>query len=282
MTKRRTPSALRFGLVGSLVSGVTLFSGAGSALASNVITGTGQVHTVMARNQVLRGNFAGVVVGVDNVHVNLQQAVVDCSLPGASNVGVHLKDRTRVHINGGTIQNCTIGVLLGDIDHTKGGGGSKNHINNVTVTNAVLFGPATSFDGDGIVINTGVNNRVNGNLISFTGGGRVPFALPGGIRVYAGSDNDVAGNVVENVQDGAEGSIGIFIQRADNTAVHGNQVSNNAGHGIRVAAPANGNVITGNTALHNGGTDLVDDEANCGTNTWQGNQFGTVNQACIQ
>jgi hypothetical protein len=78
-----------------------------------VVTGTGQQY-VVTDNVTLKGTFAGITVAADGVHVNMRNATVDCSLPAnTSKIGVHVPMRNRVHITGGTVQQCSIGVLLG-------------------------------------------------------------------------------------------------------------------------------------------------------------------------
>jgi parallel beta-helix repeat protein len=231
------------------------------------------MYTVTTKNVKLMGAFAGIVVEVDDAHINLAQAVIDGS-SGNTNYGIciHLVDRTGVHINGGTLQKCTVGVLLGDpLANT--GGGSNNHINGIEIRNSRISA-STSFNGDGIVINDGVNNRVNNNQVSNVGNG----GLSAGIRLWGGSDNDVVGNTVQSMLGY---SAGLLLQGADNTDVHGNTVSNNPSLGIWVQADALGNFISGNTALNNG-NDILDYNADCGDNTWHGNTFGTANQTCIQ
>jgi hypothetical protein len=73
--------------------------------------------------------------------------------------------------------------------------------------------------------------------------------------------------------------VGIFIESAGND-VRGNVTTGN-GVGILAETTGNtGNTIIGNSAQNNG-TDLEDDNANCGSNVWRGNDFGTANLSCI-
>jgi len=251
---------------------------AGQQSLAKVVTGTGGMYTVTTKNVTLKGAFAGIIVAVDGAHVNLAQAIIDGSSGNTnSGIGIHLLNRTGVHINGGTVQNCNVGVLLGDaVSNT--GGGSDNHLNGIVVRNSVIATGGTSFDGDGIAINNGVNNHVNNNQVSNVGGS----FLSVGIRLWGGSDNDVTGNTVQSLKPGTLPPAGLILQGADNTAVHGNLVSNNPGNGIWAQTGAVGNFISGNTALNNSGNDLQDDNTDCDNNTWQGNTFGTANQGCIQ
>ena len=254
-----------------------LFAAGSAAMARGVITGTGQEHTVTSKNQTLKGVFAGITVAVDNAHVNLSGATVDCSLGNTNfGIGIHLTNRSGVHINGGTVKNCNVGVLLGD-PFANANGGSNNHINGVAVRDAIAGG-GTSFDGDGIVINNGSNNRANNNEITNVGGA----FLSAGMRLWNGGGNDVIGNTINGLQAGGIGAAGLLLQGADATKAHGNfAFSRPDGVGIWAQLGALDNFLTGNRALGNG-TDLQDDNANCDNNTWRGNTFGSSNAACIQ
>ena len=250
---------------------------AGQQGLAKVITGTGGMYTVTTNNVMLKGTFAGIIVAVDGAHVNLTQAIIDGSSGNTnSGIGIHLLNRTGVHVNGGTVQDCNVGVLLGDA-FANTGGGSDNHLNGIVVRNS-LIGAGTSVEGDGIVINNGVNNHVNNNQVNNVGGS----FLSVGIRLWGGSDNEVTGNTVQSLKPGTLPPAGLLLQGADNTAVHGNRVSNNPGNGIWAQIGALGNFISGNTALNNSGDDLRDDNTDCDNNIWQGNTFGTANQGCIQ
>jgi parallel beta-helix repeat protein len=82
----------------------------------------------------------------------------------------------------------------------------------------------------------------------------------------------VKGNTVQNAANGID-VVG------DGNRVNGNKVFSSADVGIRVEN--GGNVIAENTALNNAGFDLQDD-LECGANTWRRNTFGTASAPCIQ
>lgn len=72
---------------------------------------------------------------------------------------------------------------------------------------------------------------------------------------------------------------------ADLTTVQHNDVHDNAADGIRVASDGNqieSNVATGNNVIGSASFfDLNDTHADCDSNTWVGNTFGTANRGCI-
>ncbi len=76
---KKSLSPLR-GLIAITLTALTLafFVASSATMAHGVITGTGQEHTVTSKNERLKGVFAGIKVAVDNAHVNLSGATVDC------------------------------------------------------------------------------------------------------------------------------------------------------------------------------------------------------------
>ena len=244
---------------------------------NEVITGTGGMYTVTTKHVTLTGTFAGIIIAVDKAHVNLEGALIDGSLGNTNfGVGIHLLNRTGVHVTGGTVQNCNVGVLLGEVSANTGGG-SKNHIKGVVVRNSRVTG-GTSFDGDGIVINNGTKNHVKDSQVSNVGGS----FLSVGIRMWNGSDNHVNGNTVESMKAGSFPPAGILLQGTDDSNVQENLVTNGAGRGIWAATGALGNILTNNTSLNNSYLDLEDGNPNCDSNIWRDNTFATANQSCIQ
>ena len=86
---------------------------------------------------------------------------------------------------------------------------------------------------------------------------------------------EIAGNECSNYL----GQAGILVSSHNNN-VHDNTCNDGAGTGILLQAPAGNNTITANTATGNATIDARDENANCGTNTWSGNTFGTFDPAC--
>jgi hypothetical protein len=63
-------------------------------------------------------------------------------------------------------------------------------------------------------------------------------------------------------------------------SIRGDVATGSEDAGIFAGPGATGNTIIGNFA-HDNPDDLVDDNANCDSNVWRGNDFGTANQPCI-
>ena len=108
-----------------------------------------------------------------------------------------------------------------------------------------------------------------------------------------GAYNTLRGNTVEmaNFAIEADGRFGLIhgntVQNAgygitvggSGNRVNGNRIFNNAEVGILVES--GGNVIAENTALNSAVFDLQDD-LECGANSWRRNTFGTASAPCIQ
>ncbi len=124
-----------------------------------------------------------------------------------------------------------------------------------------------------------VNNSSFGIRFDAGGGKHILTGLqltnnPTGIFVQAGANsNRIAFNTLTGNTEG------IRVQ-SDRNRISGNNASNNTATGILVVVGQN-NRIWNNTALANGGFDLVDGTAGCDNNTWKHNTFSTANQACI-
>jgi hypothetical protein len=133
------------------------------------------------------------------------------------------------------------------------------HLNGHTVT-AGTFGFVVKASGSGDQI---------------VGPGTVTGANTRAIGLFVGGNDTVRG-VTVSVTGSSEG---IEIGSAGND-VRGNVVTGTGTFGIVVDSLATGNTIIGNFA-HGSGTDLVDNNVNCDSNVWRGNDFGSANQTCI-
>ena len=234
-------------------------------VAAETVVGSGQVYTA-TKTVKLSGAFSGIVIGADGIHVNAEDAIVDCGSV-ASSIGVRLNAHSRVHVSGGIVQNCTIGVLMGN-PLVGGAAGSKNHVNGMTIRDLVFAG-STHFNGVGVATNNGSDNRVNGNTFR---------NLCAGIVIFSGSGSDAVANDVQTSRSDCPGQ-GVVIQDSNDNSVHDNSVTTVHGQGIVIATPpgpslSTGNFITGNTATGNL-LDLWDITSDCTLNTWRGNVFVT-------
>jgi parallel beta-helix repeat protein len=129
-------------------------------------------------------------------------------------------------------------------------------LNGHTITAALLAGAGINVGGSGAQV-TGPG-KVTGFVIGIALGGG-----GGSVRGVTATDN----------------FWGIVPASAGNS-VRGNVTTNNL-IGINVQPEATGNTIIGNYAHENGTDDLFDNNPNCDSNVWRGNDFGTANQPCI-
>jgi parallel beta-helix repeat protein len=88
--------------------------------------------------------------------------------------------------------------------------------------------------------------------------------------------NRLVGNEAE------DSNISGFIVDGLGNRLQGSRAEHNGAHGIVIAFGAQRSVVRGSSARFNGAADLSDANANCGTNRWRNNSFGSSDQACIQ
>lgn len=145
-----------------------------------------------------------------------------------------------------------------------------------------------------LIFVNGVTLRLNGHTIQgqsgdlgiFVVGAKVDIVGPGtisgwgaaGIGFVNPSTGQGGNGSVRHVTVTNNGGVGIGIASADNVIRH-NVITDN-GSGIQVFSAA-GNTITGNFAHNNASFDMEDENANCGSNVWRHNDFGTANMSCI-
>jgi len=116
-------------------------------------------------------------------------------------------------------------------------------------------------------------NKFNGNTATANAGHG--FSLNGADKnTFRGNDSSGNGLVF-----GAEG---FLLFDATGNVVEGNTFDQNSEDGVKaVAGIGISNTIRGNSAQGNSSFDLEDDNGGC-ANVWQGNNFGSANQPCIQ
>jgi parallel beta-helix repeat protein len=154
---------------------------------------------------------------------------------------------------------------------------------------------AQCFSGsDGFLISApGGQWKLQGNVV------REPAASSIGIFLGGVDDNDLVRNdvnnsiflvnssnntVVNNTASDNMGGIFVFSSTtgSNNNEIHANTTTNNAsGGGLTISSGSSANNITGNKSFNNNPSDMEDDNPNCDSNKWEGNQFGTANQPCI-
>ena len=95
--------------------------------------------------------------------------------------------------------------------------------------------------------------------------------------MISGTGNTLVGNTSSsNTHAGI-----LFLSGAGNT-VEANQTRNNRFYGIALYPGANGNHVLNNVSFGSGFDDILDDNSNCGTDTYANNVFGKANESCIK
>jgi parallel beta-helix repeat protein len=174
----------------------------------------------------------------------------------------------------GTSGGGAVGVTL--TGNAFAGFDAGNDANNVAPTGLLISqNLITNNHGDGIEGAPITNSTIIGNTITGS-------VVHDGIALFFNStNNQILGNISNNnKQDGIDLQPGV----SGNT-IKGNQTNSNGDNGIAVAATKthfSGNVSFGNGS--NGGPlfDMVDQNANCVTDTYSSDVFGTANQSCVK
>jgi parallel beta-helix repeat protein len=171
------------------------------------------------------------------------------------------------------VDNCVYGILVGGTGNrvdTSLVSGSDDGVllceaQEAVVTSNELVG---NLRYGAVVSCTGTDhNEVIQNIMRENG---LPTGDGGGVGIFNGSQNRIAGNAISGNWDG------IWLASAGSTVVEDNTVNANLSHGIGVNLQAPGVVVQveSNTAFGNGAVDLLEGNP-CGTNTWTDNHFGT-------
>lgn len=184
------------------------------------------------------------------------------------------------------------------------GASSKNQIlNNIVTDNNMLPGePAGGRQDMGIRIEgpAANNNKVSANTVTGSGADGI-VVLPtcddpakGCVGSKPNEGNEISDNLSHgNGTSGAGSGVRLFCVAspvaAAKTTVTNNQANGNRTHGIAVDAVGNAqpgpteNKLSSNHARDNAEFDGFDGNLTppCGTNTWEANDFGRVNQPCI-
>ena len=236
-----------------------------------VITTPGQYYLA---NDLLGCPGPGIIIAASGVHLRLAGHAIQGSGHGE---GIDVRGQTNILIQGpGTIAGFASGVDFRGVDFS-------NVIDVTAIGNQVGFfvaslptsfsthnviqgNVATENDFDGIDIVGGSENRVINNLVTNN---------EEAINIVGSSENKVINNIVTNNR----GGISLF--GGNLNEVHANIVTTGTSSGILLRLSTQNN-IDGNTVLGNGLFDMVDQSPDCDDNQWQGNQFDTANQPCIQ
>jgi parallel beta-helix repeat protein len=245
-----------------------------SSAAAQRRAGQGQVACgqVIVQNTRLRNDVGpcdgdGIVVGADNIVINLNgHRILGNSDQGASGefAGIRLGERTGVMVTGnrggrGSEQKATVsgfeaGVVLD--------GGSGNTVKNLIVRDNVGLDDAFNAElGDGIVLFDSASNRIGNNVVVGNG-------IFDGIGVLgsASDNNIIQENTVEDTvgpSDGGPAGQGIIVNGSDGfteglisgTRTQGNIVRRNASAGLSNINNTEAQIV-GNTVEDNGLTNV--------------------------
>ncbi|MCA1696027.1 MAG: right-handed parallel beta-helix repeat-containing protein, partial [Actinobacteria bacterium] len=234
-------------------SAVTITNGTVSKFDGGVVIYEGRSNTV--RNLTVRDNVGPsdsfeLELG-DGIFVSdsVSSSILNNTVTGSGRydgIGLWGRNSDRGRVEGNVVEDTAGSGLLGNGIIVNGGDEQRG-----TITGAVLTNNTVRRSGGPGMANL---NNVGGQLI---------------------------GNTVEdNGQNGIGAQMGVVLFNSPNKMlIQGNQVHGNAHSGIEIISQ--GNTITGNNAANNAtlgpryGFDLTDRNANCGTNTWSNNIWGT-------
>jgi parallel beta-helix repeat protein len=223
----------------------------------------------------------GIFVGASDVHVHGDGAKVQGFTHGISLERAHANLLDGLIVTG----NC-IGIrLFGDV--ATGRGSNGNHIKDNNIFGNFQQGVSLQHGSNG--------NKFEGNVVN-ANGLTSPEGGAGGIRVADSDGNVIVFNAISGNRDyGVVLAKDTTVTGSNHNTIHSNLVKDTtSGQGIRVVQ-GNNNAILGNTAVENGAgiainagsgenfiqnniavantVDLVDGNANCGSNIWENNIF---------
>jgi parallel beta-helix repeat protein len=250
--------------------------------ALSIVVGVGQAaaapptavtcgSTIVAKGQYYLAadcGGAGITITASQVHLKLEGHTM--SGPGLA--GISASGVSKLYVEGpGTITNYNFGMLLDQVD--------DSHVAQVTMT-ADIFG---------VRLTRSHNDQFNDDVATDGGLGFQQAASSGihYVDVTASNNNagfGISGGSTATHIDGSTANSNIYglrIQNSSDIHVDGSTANGNFFYGIWVQSGATGNDIHGNTALGNSVFDLNDDNPNCDSSKWDGNQFNTANQPCI-
>ncbi|MEN3316351.1 MAG: large repetitive protein, partial [Acidimicrobiaceae bacterium] len=247
----------RFGLGSVIAVVVALVTQIGSASAAAVHCGDVIRRSVTLTTDVGPCSGNGVIVGADNVKIDLGgHRVLGSADRSDDRIGILLPRRHGVTITHGTVTGFSAGIAIE--------GGAANTLTNLVVRDNV--GPALreADFGDGILIDGSAHNRVTASSI---GPGNGPFD---GIAILdAGADfNQIGQNVIQGndvdapLVPGDTGPFnfdeGIFLTPSTldatlvGNSITGNVIRNNGANGINVFESVQRTTISGNAIDGNG------------------------------
>ena len=194
------------------------------ALAAIPVTACGDVLSEPG-NYGLTGDLLAcpgdaVVISASNVSLNLKGHSITCG--GTDGIGVLVTGVSDVQVKNGTITGCVRGVLFSGTTESK-------------ITHLTLNGHALGIDLIGASNNKITANHLTENIT--------------GIRVLFGGGNQISGNVASD-NFGSPLSTGIALLNSENNTVTGNRANRN-NNGIIAGGGTTGNILRGNVTNEN-------------------------------
>ncbi|MGI9121119.1 MAG: right-handed parallel beta-helix repeat-containing protein [Acidimicrobiales bacterium] len=284
-------------LGGFTVSGDADSSGGGPGILLSKVSG------VTIRKGTVQHFGAGIVIagGGGNVVQNVTVQDNIGSVGGDFGDGIVIDSSSENRIEGNTVRRNGpfSGIsMLGMSQHNQ-------VLNNVVTDNNMshVGDPSAGRQVMGVRIEgpEANDNAVDGNTVTGSGADGIvvlPTCDPSSVPECAGSPPNERNEITNNLshRNGTSGfGSGIRLFTVANpvapahTTIRENVAEENTTHGIAIDAVGNNNPgptenqIIGNRAQRNGAYDGFDGNLNpqCGSNHWEGNDFGTVNQPCV-
>jgi parallel beta-helix repeat protein len=247
----KTTLGIWTGIAAAVLGAGVLAIGESRATATAAIS-CGMVVTtsITASNNITNCAGDGLVVGANNITINLNGHVIDGDDSGDEGID-NLGGFDNVKVMNGRITDFGYGVFLEN-------GADQNTINGLEIRSNE-FGIAISSDSDlaivkdnRVLLNTDDGIIINGSLGHIVESNRVVQNVDNGID--AGTQNTVLKNVVAR-----NGGVGILLHNDDGSTLDQNVVTGNGGIGIVLNNGATGNVVSLNRVVINtGGGILLD------------------------
>jgi hypothetical protein len=281
-------------LGGHTLSGDPNFTGVGPAIVLRNVTG------VTVRNGTIEHFDAGVVIdgGSGNVveHLTVQDNVGDPDGDYGDGIVVNHSRENRIVGNVVRRNGPFSGIALGRL-------AQHNEIRDNTVAdnNMAHLPPGAGGQTMGIRVEgpEANHNRIIGNTVTGSGADGIvvlatcdnPEDEPPCVGTPPNQHNEIADNIASrNGTSGRGSGIRVFSMPLPmppvHNSIHDNVADDNAWYGVaidNVPLRTPGNQALRNRAHGNGEFDGSDGTLMppCGKNTWEGNDFGTVNQPCV-
>jgi parallel beta-helix repeat protein len=229
-------------LVVLLVVGWCLAVGAGPAFASHVSCGDTITADTKLDSDLVDCPDNGIVIGADDITLDLNGHTIDgdgelredCPEDQICDDGVVALDHARVTIQGGSLQEFALGVLVA--------GASKNRLLDLTVTRNMF---------PGVVIGESTETELSRSAVTQNG----VDTDEAGLVVFHASESRITHNAISD-----NGDIGVFAEGADDSIFKRNELSGNR-EAAMLFEDSSRNTFTRNRVVGNGeGITVAGDE----------------------